>query len=107
VLVEFDWPHFRLFHSSNAVCRLVCCNGVIGLLTDLRQRENKQQFSDAGVGQKAAIPGVKKKPLTKDQGLAIKSLAVSYFHMGSPTLSSAQSGFTSEFGMGSGGSHSL
>ena len=32
---------------------------------------------------------------------------MSYFHMGSPTLSSALSGFTSEFGMDSGGSHSL
>ena len=32
---------------------------------------------------------------------------MSYFRMGTPTLSSALSGFTSEFGMGSGGSHSL
>ena len=40
-------------------------------------------------------------------GVCIKSLAVSYFHMGTPTLSSALSGFTSEFGMGSGGSRSL
>lgn len=37
----------------------------------------------------------------------IKSLAMTYFHMGNPTLSSAQSSFTSEFEMGSGGSYSL
>ena len=37
----------------------------------------------------------------------VKSLAVTYFHMGTPTLSSALSGFTSEFEMGSGGSRSL
>ena len=36
-----------------------------------------------------------------------KSLAVTYFHMGTPTLSSALSRFTSEFGMGSGGTNSL
>jgi hypothetical protein len=37
----------------------------------------------------------------------VRSLAVSYFRMGTPTLSSALSSFTSEFGKGSGGSHSL
>ena len=36
-----------------------------------------------------------------------KNLAVTYFHMGTPTLSSALSRFTSEFGMGSGGANSL
>ena len=35
------------------------------------------------------------------------NLAMSYFHMGNPTLSSALIGFTSEFEMGSGGSQSL
>ena len=35
-----------------------------------------------------------------------RRLAVSYFRMGSPTLSSALNGFTSEFGMVSGGSRS-
>ena len=39
--------------------------------------------------------------------LLIKSLAMTYFHMANATLSSARSSFTSEFGMGSGGSHSL
>ena len=39
--------------------------------------------------------------------LLIKSLAMTYFHMANATLSSALSSFTSEFGMGSGGSHSL
>ena len=37
----------------------------------------------------------------------IKSLAVTYFRMGYPILSSALSVFTSEFEMDSGGSHSL
>ena len=32
---------------------------------------------------------------------------MTYFHMGTPTLSSALNGFTSEFEMGSGGSRSL
>jgi hypothetical protein len=32
---------------------------------------------------------------------------MTYFHMGTPTLSSALSSFTSEFEMGSGGSRSL
>ena len=32
---------------------------------------------------------------------------MTYFHMGTPTLSSALSSFTSEFEMESGGSHSL
>ena len=35
------------------------------------------------------------------------TLAVTYFRMGTPTLSSAMTRFTSEFGMGSGGSMSL
>ena len=39
--------------------------------------------------------------------LLFKSLAVTYFHMGTPTLSSALSRFTSEFGMESGGTNSL
>ena len=37
----------------------------------------------------------------------IKSLAMSYSHMGTPTLPSAQLRFTSEFGMGSGGTTAL
>ena len=39
--------------------------------------------------------------------LFIWSLAMTYFHMANATLSSARRGFTSEFGKGSGGSHSL
>ena len=39
--------------------------------------------------------------------MARLTLAVTYFHMGTPTLSSAMTRFTSEFGMGSGGSMSL
>ena len=35
------------------------------------------------------------------------TLAVTYFRMGTPKLSSAMTRFTSEFGMGSGGSMSL
>ena len=34
----------------------------------------------------------------------INELAMTYSHMGNPTLPSAQRGFTSEFGKGSGGS---
>ena len=45
--------------------------------------------------------------LLHKQQLLIKSLAMSYFHMGNPTLSSALSGFTSEFEMDSGGSKLL
>jgi hypothetical protein len=41
------------------------------------------------------------------QGFCYKRLAVTYFHMGYPTLSSALNGFTTEFEMGSGGSRSL
>ena len=37
----------------------------------------------------------------------IKSLAMSYSHMGTPTLPWAQLRFTSEFGMGSGGTTAL
>ena len=49
----------------------------------------------------------KKIPEPNGSGILNKSLAVSYFHMGTPTLSSALSRFTSEFGMGSGGTNSL
>ena len=41
------------------------------------------------------------------RGLCKKSLAMSYFRIDNSKLSSALSGFTSEFEMGSGGSHSL
>ena len=37
-------------------------------------------------------------------GFRINELAMTYSHMGNPTLPSAQRGFTSEFGKGSGGS---
>ena len=49
----------------------------------------------------------KKNPNSFENGFYIKSLAISYFHMDKSTLSSALSGFTSEFEMGSGGSRSL
>ncbi len=49
----------------------------------------------------------KRPPLSEWPFLLYKSLAVTYFHMGPPTLSSALSCFTSEFGMGSGGANSL
>src|SRR5574343_27700 len=41
------------------------------------------------------------------EGSYIRCLAMTYFHMANATLSSARSGFTSEFEKGSGGSHSL
>ena len=37
-------------------------------------------------------------------GVSNNELAMTYSHMGNPTLPSAQRGFTSEFGKGSGGS---
>ena len=40
-------------------------------------------------------------------GLGIRRLTMTYSHMGNATLPSALVCFTSEFGMGSGGSHSL
>ncbi len=46
----------------------------------------------------------KKKPDISQAFLRNKSLAMSYSHMGPPTLPSALLHFTSEFGMGSGGS---
>ena len=53
-----------------------------------------------------------KKPVTSVTGFSsafaqIRSLAMSYSHMGTPTLPSAQLRFTSEFGMGSGGATAL
>lgn len=55
-----------------------------------------------------AAPGPKTKhPAQGGVFCFIKSLAMTYFHMANATLSSARSGFTSEFGKGSGGSHSL
>jgi hypothetical protein len=41
------------------------------------------------------------------EGFSKKILAVTYFHMGNPTLSLALSGFTSEFEMESGGTRLL
>src|SRR5690606_5504032 len=38
------------------------------------------------------------------EGVSNNELAMTYSHMGNPTLPSAQRGFTSEFGKGSGGS---
>src|SRR5690606_25780301 len=43
----------------------------------------------------------------RDRGFRFKSLAVTYSRMGKPTLPSALDVFTSEFGMGSGGSRPL
>ena len=49
-----------------------------------------------------------KKPIRFAYGFFVDwSLAMTYFHMANATLSSARRGFTSEFGKGSGGSHSL
>ena len=49
------------------------------------------------------ILSIKKAPLFK-RGFWNNELAMTYSHMGNPTLPSAQRGFTSEFGKGSGGS---
>ena len=49
-----------------------------------------------------------KKPVALLQRVSlIRSLAMSYFHMANATLSSALFRFTTEFGMGSGGSKTL
>ena len=40
----------------------------------------------------------------QDEGVWNNELAMTYSHMGNPTLPSALRGFTSEFGKGSGGS---
>ena len=44
-----------------------------------------------------------KSPTLSNRAFLIRSLAMSYSHMGTPTLPSALTRFTSEFGMGSGG----
>ena len=50
----------------------------------------------------------RKKPAALLQRVSlIRSLAMSYFHMANATLSSALFRFTTEFGMGSGGSKTL
>ena len=48
-----------------------------------------------------------KSPTLSNRALLNRSLAMSYSHMGTPTLPSALTRFTSEFGMGSGGAMSL
>ena len=52
---------------------------------------------------------VNKKPLKEltFRGFVFRSLTMTYSHMGTPTLPSAILRFTSEFGMGSGGSKAL
>ena len=53
-------------------------------------------------------PKRKKAPMSKHRGLlAMRSLAVTYSSVAKATLPSALNVFTSEFGMGSGGSRSL
>ena len=50
-------------------------------------------------------PRIKKIPLClSGGGFSNNELAMTYSHMGNPTLPSALRGFTSEFGKGSGGS---
>ncbi len=49
----------------------------------------------------------KKPPTRKASGVSNKNLAVSYLRVGNPTLSSALSVFTTEFGMDSGGTRPL
>ncbi len=46
----------------------------------------------------------KKHPRSFERGCLNNELAMTYSHMGNPTLPSALRGFTSEFGKGSGGS---
>ncbi len=53
------------------------------------------------------IPEIKKPRQQAVGVLKFRSLAMSYSHMGNPTLPSALFRFTTEFGMGSGGSKTL
>ena len=53
------------------------------------------------------FPADEKKPDTFVSGFLNGCLAVTYFHMAAATLSSARLRFTTEFGMGSGGSTAL
>jgi hypothetical protein len=53
------------------------------------------------------IPRQQKARYFRNGLLRIRSLAMSYSHMGTPTLPSAQLRFTSEFGKGSGGTTAL
>ena len=48
-----------------------------------------------------------KSPTLSNRASLNRSLAMSYSHMGTPTLPSAQLRFTSEFGKGSGGTTAL
>ena len=48
-----------------------------------------------------------KSPTLSSRAFRMRSLAMSYSHMGTPTLPSALTRFTSEFGMGSGGATAL
>ena len=59
--------------------------------------------------QPAAVPArrVKKTPLSYQRGIRDKTLAMTYSRMVWTTLPSARLRFTSEFGMGSGGSTAL
>ncbi|MCF7971438.1 MAG: hypothetical protein K9L22_09785, partial [Methylococcaceae bacterium] len=68
----------------------------------------QESFFESKYGQKVGVfyPSAltkrqKKTHLLSKMGFNIKSLAIPYFHMDKSTLSSALSGFTSEFGMGS------
>ncbi len=55
----------------------------------------------------SAFPADEKTLLQRSRAFLIRCLAMTYSHMGSPTLPSALRRFTSEFGKGSGGSISL
>ena len=63
-------------------------------------------ISHISIGVTLQIPE-SKKPATLLRAFLNRSLAMSYSHMGTPTLPSAQLRFTSEFGMGSGGATAL
>lgn len=63
----------------------------------------------ASTGWSAPVPGAQKNPERQliVPGLQFKCLAMTYSRMPNGTLPSALSSFTSEFGMGSGGSRLL
>ena len=71
-----------------------------------QQTKNILKTTPAFSGYRPSLD-IKKPPAASRLRICILNLAMSYSHMGNPTLPSALSGFTSEFEMGSGGARSL
>ena len=81
-------------------------HGVTPALIKNQQAENILKTAPAFSGYRPSA-NIKKPPTASRLRVCILNLAMSYSHMGNPTLPSALFGFTSEFEMGSGGSQML